>query len=79
MSESVPPMLSMWTVYDHPSDFPKGFIARRWEIERSGAEPTADVMRAYDLEPLREQLRNMGLTCLDRNPEDEPQIVETWL
>jgi uncharacterized C2H2 Zn-finger protein len=24
--------LSMWTIYDHPRDYPAYFVARRWEI-----------------------------------------------
>lgn len=79
MSEGVPPLLSLWTVYDHPRDYPHGYIARRWEIERTGPEATDDVLHAHDLESIREHLRNLGLTCLARHAEDEPQIVETWL
>ena len=73
--------MSIWTVYDHPLDFPHGFIARRWEIRRGAGEPawTEDVMRAYELEPLQEQLMDMGLSRLGRNEGDEPQIVECWL
>ena len=41
-----PIRLSMWTVYDHPSDFPDLFIARRWEVGEGLKEPlaTAEVM-----------------------------------
>ena len=31
------------------------------------------------LEMLRKLMMDWGLSCLPRNPEDEPQIVETWL
>jgi hypothetical protein len=33
-------LLSMWTVYDRPTDHPDGFIARRFEIRREQG-PTA--------------------------------------
>ena len=71
--------LTIWTVYDHPSDFPNGFIARRFEVDATGARPTDDVMRSADLQPLRNILLDKGLTCLARNENDEPQIVESWL
>lgn len=32
-----------------------------------------------DLETIRDILMEKGLTCIPRSPEDEPQIVETWL
>lgn len=71
--------LSMWTVYDHPRDYPKGFIARRFEVDGRGARPTRDVMVSDDLDALRLMLMKRGLTALARNEEDDPKIVETWL
>lgn len=73
--------LAMWTVYDHPSDFPRGYVARRFEIGKGldGPQPTDDVVGAGDLQQLRDSLRHAGLVCLTRNEGDEPQIVETWL
>lgn len=74
-------VLDVWTVYDRPLDFPNGFIARKFQILRSRPEPvpTEDTMRASSIEPLREQLRGMGLTRLSPNAGDEPQIVELWV
>jgi len=36
-------------------------------------------LKCLELEPIREKLARAGLVRLDRNPDDEPQIVETWL
>jgi hypothetical protein len=71
--------LSMWIVYDHPKDFPDGFIARRHEATADGPHPTGDMMKATSLEPLRLALASEGLTRMTRDPDDDPKIVEVWL
>jgi hypothetical protein len=73
-------ILAMWTVYDHPTDYPNTFVARRFDIDGNGATPTASIIVAPDLTTLRDILAfQMGLTCLTRSPGDDPKIVETWL
>jgi hypothetical protein len=67
--------LSMWTVYDHPSDFPDGYVARRFD----GEQPTSDVIESADLDLVRYSLAMKGLFCLARSPGDDPVILETWL
>jgi hypothetical protein len=71
--------LSMWTIYDHPKDFPNTFVARRFETSAAGSRPTADIMISPTLDDLRDQLSARGLTAIHRSPEDDPKIVETWL
>lgn len=68
-------MLSIWTVFDHPRDFPHCFVARRFEGERA----TGDVIVCRDLEPLRDEMERRGLVKIDRFPEDHPNVVESWL
>lgn len=70
-------VLSMWTVYDHPSDHPAHWVARRWEVAKE-AKPTQDLLLADTLEALRAQLPP-GLYRLPRQPGDEPAIAEVWL
>jgi hypothetical protein len=74
-------MLAMWTVYDHPSDYPDKFVARRFDIDSVGAtRASGSIIVAPDLERLRDILAfEMHLTCLVRDPSDDPAIVETWL
>ena len=69
--------LSLWTVYEHPKDFPGQFIARRWIVGGEG-RPTNDVLVAESLEGVRKQLPD-GLVRLPRNTEDPPVVVETWI
>lgn len=71
MSQSV---LSIWVVYDHPSDFPGGFIARLHKND----QPTGQVLTHATLNGLRRLLPH-GLVCLHRAPGDDPVIVECWL
>ena len=70
--------LSLWTVYDHPRDWPHGFIARRHVISNGGSHPTAETLQALSLEELRVDLRARGLVCVARHASGDPVIVETW-
>ena len=84
MSEVKPErVMSMWTVYCRPRDYPRHYVARRSEIRRnkalgSNVVPTADVRVAPTLEQIRE-LIPPGLYRLDRMPGDAPHIVEVWM
>lgn len=73
-------MLSMWTIYDHPRDYPDTFVARRFEVGKGapGAVATGDILLG-DLETLRKSFHMAGLYCLTGSPDDDPNIVETWL
>jgi hypothetical protein len=70
--------LALWTVYDHPSDFPDRFVARLSLISRTGTVVTNETVSAATLAELRDRLPP-GLHRLDRDPSDDPVIVETWL
>jgi hypothetical protein len=67
-----------YTIYDHPGDYPKHFVVRRWVIVPGGYQ-VDDEVRLFDtLEAAREAI-DPDLICLTRAASDEPQIVETWL
>ena len=70
--------LSLWTIYDHPTDMPDGFVVRRWQITKGGAVPDPEARLAMTLEEAR-TLIPPGLYRLERVAEDDPKIVETWL
>ena len=72
-------VLTMWTIYKRPKDYPIGFVARMFEAAGPEPKATAMSMKSVTLEPIREKLAKAGLVCLTRSPDDEPQIVETWL
>jgi hypothetical protein len=71
-------ILSMWTVYDRPKDHPDGYVVRRFACTAQGPVATADAYTG-SLELIRDSLWKAGLIKMDRQPDDEPQIVETWL
>lgn len=68
--------LEMWTVYERPSDYPQGFVARLWIIA-GVAMSTQTHYVAPSLDEVRAFLPR-GLTCMSRNELDDPAIVETW-
>lgn len=71
--------MSGWTVYDHPLDYPSGYVARRWIANRDGTvTPTRDVLLDPNLASLRAMLPP-GLARIERMPEDDPVIIEVWL
>ena len=71
-------VLALWTIYDHPSDYPDHYVARKWLVEREGEKATDQYLMHTSLEGLRAQLP-VGLYCLPRQELDDPVIVETWV
>jgi hypothetical protein len=71
--------LPMWTVYDHPGDFPDCYVARKFMAFAHGAVATDDIIACEDLTAIREVLAVKGLTPLMRNHDDDPKIIETWV
>lgn len=74
--------LNIWTVYDHPADFPHSYVARRYEVGPGGPDgtghATGDIVQG-ELSIIRESFRRCGLTRLPRDPNDDATIVEIWL
>lgn len=75
MNEELP----MWVLYKHPRDFPDKYIARLHVLGSNGYAATPEVLVADELEEVRQQLDAKGLVRLERNENDDPVIVETWL
>jgi hypothetical protein len=72
--------LMMWTVYDHPRDYPHSFVARKFAVSGAGGTvATTDMIVAPTLDSIRKLMIERGLTCITRSPDDDPKIVETWL
>jgi hypothetical protein len=66
--------LSVWVVYDHPSDFPNCYVARQWIGDKPGR-----VLVSNALEPIQTLLEGLGLVHMDRMEGDDPVILETWI
>lgn len=72
--------LRIFTIYSNPADYPGSFVVRALAIVAGGetrldAEPLA-VTKTLD--EARAAVPD-GLWRFVRSPEDEPQIVESWL
>lgn len=72
-------LLRMFTIYDHPADHPDHFVVRGWTIGPGAPIPDDEVLLADTLELARELVPPASDTCLPRQPNDDPKIIETWL
>lgn len=72
-------MLSIYTIYTDPLDFPGKFVVRRHVVEAGHSVP--DVMPMIVADSLEEARRVLptGSTCLGREPGDDQKIVESWI
>ncbi len=73
-----PEDLSMWTIYEKPLDYPDHFVVRKHIVRGGETFPTHTVVITETLEAARKAVPP-GLHNLGRQPEDEAQIVETWV
>ena len=64
-----------WTIYDHPSDFPDTFVARRFE----GGTATPIYLTCRSVDALRSIFDIAGYFHVPRHADDDPVITETWL
>jgi hypothetical protein len=71
-------VMTMWTITFNPSDYPGKYVSRRSVIGSGWTEPTMDVFVADSIEEARANLP-IGLMRFDRDPFDDPCIVESWL
>ena len=67
----------MFVVYDHPTDYPKHFVVRRWAIVAGGLIP-GECRLADDLDDAR-ALVPSGMHRIVRSHHDDPKIVEAWI
>ena len=69
----------MVAVYDHPKDFPESYVARVHFIGRGRHWPSPEIfiVRAT-LEEVRAAIP-AGMHRMNRQPTDDPCIVETYL
>lgn len=78
-----PVVLTLWTIYRNPSDFPGKWVLRGHDIGGpADSEPASiahpDCVVADTLEQARAAVPP-GLACIPRSESDDPTIVEVWL
>jgi hypothetical protein len=71
--------LAIWTVYERPTGYPCGYVARMFEAGHGPLRRTGHVIKCLGLEPIQEKLQRAGLSRMARDENDEPQIVESWI
>ena len=72
--------ISMFAIYNNPSDFPDKFVVREWLIGPGVKTPLQKPIAIVDsLEEARAAVPASADFCLDRNPDDDSVIVETWV
>jgi hypothetical protein len=74
-------VMSMFTIYERPLDFPDCYVVREFHILRGNPEPvpTNHLSFAGTLAGARKLVPPSAGICMARSAGDEAQIVETWL
>ncbi len=72
------PDLMLWVIYQHPKDYPDGYVVRRWKIGDGRVIPDPAFSRADSLGDARMRVPD-GLVRLPPQPGDDPVIAETWI
>jgi hypothetical protein len=66
--------LPIITIYKKPIDAPKSYVARLWDITRW----TPYIFKAPTLKEVYKSIPK-HLTRLERSPDDDKCIIETWI
>lgn len=76
-------VMDMWAIFRDLPDYPQfKYVMRRLIITKDGVKydrRAAGVLDDHGLEKLRDTFRWNGLHRMDRDPNDDPSILETWL
>ena len=72
--------LSLFTIYDHPSDYPAHFVVREYQVARDGCVSPVEPPQLYPtLQAARQVQFDAWRMCLRRQAGDDPVIIESWL
>jgi hypothetical protein len=68
--------MAIWTIYRSGSHF----VARNKWIDSTGViQPCDGTLAEPRIDGLRETLSGVGLVCVGRQKDDDPEVVEVWL
>jgi hypothetical protein len=73
-SQTAPEGLSLWVIYDHPSDYPNHYVVRRWV----GSFPDEECGLFERLADARRHVPP-GSVKIEPADNDDPKILEIWL
>lgn len=71
-------LLPMFTIYDHPLDYPESYVVRKWLIGKNIINDGI-VIKDGSLEVVRMKLKEMGLVNIGADGETDPKILENWI
>lgn len=72
-------VLTIWTVYQDPPSAPGQFVVRGYDVHAGGrVAPRPESRVCASLDEARAAVP-AGLYWMNRNPVDDPAIVETWV
>lgn len=70
--------LTIWTIYQRPSDYPDSWVLRGHDILGEQAQPHRVCFVCRTLDEVRAKVPP-GARRIGREPEDHPTIYETWV
>jgi hypothetical protein len=73
-----PDAVTMFVIYDHPSDYPESFVVRQWVVSGDHVLVSPVAQLAETIEAARAKIP-LGRVKLKRTPDDDPVILEVWL
>jgi hypothetical protein len=73
-----PPRMSFITVFQHPHDYPRQIVARRFYVEGSKVVSSDLVATGHTLRDVQLTLTDLGLVRRSRSHDDLPQVLEVW-
>lgn len=72
--------LTMWVIYDHPTDYPKGYVLRSHYVLMDATQRVSEIAwYASTPDELRAILPPGVGTNLGRRADDDPAILEVWV
>jgi len=72
--------LIIYTVFDHPADFPDEFVVRRFYSGANGTRPDSELYaRSRDVNEIYTLLSLKGLVRLERDESDDPKIMCSFI
>ncbi len=69
--------LVQYVIYEHPKDYPDGFVVRQWRIHEGEIQGAVVAQYAPTLEKARELVPE-GFVNIGRFSNDDPAICEVW-
>ena len=73
--------IGLWTIYDHPADYPEHWVVRMAYVSDQGVSCAASCELFRDVQQARDYIQQQapGASCLQHAGEDpDPVIYEVW-